>query len=564
MENKCDGNILKQLKYKEKRDIGTAYQSSIENGAHIDRLNRFNAKQGHGYAAEQANHILDRMKGRNAVILGDDNAKNGPDRMVDGSMVQSKYCKTAADSVNAAFRNGSYRYLDNSGHPIQLEVPFDQYEDAIKYMEKHIANGQVPGVSNPKMAEQLVRQGNIDYNTACRIAKAGNIDSLLFDAANGVVVATSAMGISAVISFAREIWNGKSLAQAADLAVYQGLKMGGITFASSVLAAQLTRTGVNNLLMGPSIQIVRLLPSSVRHSMVAALRQGPLIYGNAATNNLAKLMRSNIISAGALILVMSAGDISNFFHGKMSAKQLFKNVATLAAGMGGGVAAGAAAGSVLGPAGAIAGGLAGGMVVGEVAHKALDGMIEDDVVKMLRILDERIVPLVQEYMLSEEELDIVMDDLNRELVHDKLLAMFAATDRDAFADNLLSEIIERTICFRVNVRMINQEQMVHAIGEMLELSQTAGALDQYLNGIKIDPQSMGQKLLQREVPANAARKAWYVTKQMNTISMQQEDSLQRMMKAEQVNAVRHQENKTHLDALKSDMHEMLRSDDDDR
>lgn len=563
MEKRSDGNILKRLKYKENQDLGTAYQSSIENGAHIDRLTRFHARQGQGYAAEQANHLLDRMKGRNAVILGDDNAKNGPDRMVDGSLIQSKYCRTAADSVNAAFRNGSYRYLDSNGHAIQLEVPFDQYQQAVELMEKRIANGQVPEVSDPKMAKKLIRQGNVDYNTACRIAKAGNIDSLLFDAANGAVVAGSAMGISAVISFAREVWNGRTLAQAADLAMYQGLKMGGITFASSVLAAQLTRTGLNGLLLGPSIKVVRLLPSGVRRSMVAALRRGPVIYGSAATNNLAKLMRSNIISAGALVLVMSAGDISNIFQGKMSAKQLLKNVAILAAGMGGGAAAGAAVGSVFGPAGTVAGGLVGGTLAGEAAHKALDGMIEDDVVKMLRILDERIVPMAQEYVLSEEELGIVLDDLNRELVHDKLLAMFAAENREVFADVLLRGIIEKTVRFRVRVRMPNQEQIVQALGDMLELSQTAGALDSYLNSTTVDPQSIGQKLLEREVPANAARKAWYVTKQMNTLSLQQEDSLKRMKKAEQAAAVRRQENTAHLDALKRDMNEMLRGDDDD-
>ena len=563
MEKRSDGNILKRLKYKENQDLGTAYQSSIENGAHIDRLTRFHARQGQGYAAEQANHLLDRMKGRNAVILGDDNAKNGPDRMVDGSLIQSKYCRTAADSVNVAFRNGSYRYLDSNGHAIQLEVPFDQYQQAVELMEKRIANGQVPEVSDPKMAKKLIRQGNVDYNTACRIAKAGNIDSLLFDAANGAVVAGSAMGISAVISFAREVWNGRTLAQAADLAMYQGLKMGGITFASSVLAAQLTRTGLNGLLLGPSIKVVRLLPSGVRRSMVAALRRGPVIYGSAATNNLAKLMRSNIISAGALVLVMSAGDISNVFQGKMSAKQLLKNVAILAAGMGGGAAAGAAVGSVFGPAGTVAGGLVGGTLAGEAAHKALDGMIEDDVVKMLRILDERIVPMAQEYVLSEEELGIVLDDLNRELVHDKLLAMFAAENREVFADVLLRGIIEKTVRFRVRVRMPNQEQIVQALGDMLELSQTAGALDSYLNSTTVDPQSIGQKLLEREVPANAARKAWYVTKQMNTLSLQQEDSLKRMKKAEQAAAVRRQENTAHLDTLKRDMNEMLRGDDDD-
>ena len=46
------------------------------------------------------------------------------------------------------------------------------------------------------------------------------------------------MGISAVITYAREIWNGRSSQQAAEMAAYQGLKMGGAVFVSSVLAAR--------------------------------------------------------------------------------------------------------------------------------------------------------------------------------------------------------------------------------------------------------------------------------------------------------------------------------------
>ena len=45
---------------------------------------RFHARQGHGFAAERANDQYDRLHGKDARILGDDNAKDGPDRIVDG------------------------------------------------------------------------------------------------------------------------------------------------------------------------------------------------------------------------------------------------------------------------------------------------------------------------------------------------------------------------------------------------------------------------------------------------------------------------------------------------
>jgi hypothetical protein len=51
----------------------------------------FNTPRGHGFAAERANHIYDKLSGKDAKIVGDDNAKFGADRVVDGINNQSKY-----------------------------------------------------------------------------------------------------------------------------------------------------------------------------------------------------------------------------------------------------------------------------------------------------------------------------------------------------------------------------------------------------------------------------------------------------------------------------------------
>lgn len=309
------GNILNSPKYKRKQSIEYInYQANVENATNASSIVKFNGHQGHGFAAERANNLIDNIKGREAVILGDDNAKNGPDRMVDGTLIQTKYCRTAADSVNAAFHSGKYRYLDANGNAMQIEVPKDQYEESIGYMRRRIAKGQVPGVTDTNDAERLVRKGNVDYKTACRIAKAGNIDSLIYDAVNGSVVAVGAFGISGAITFAKSVWNGDPVDKAIDSAVCAGIQSGGLTFVSSVITAQLTRTAVNNVMLAPSIEIVKLLPSSVRHTLVNSLRQGSMIYGNAAANNLAKLMRNNFIAAGTMLVVMSASDITNFFE----------------------------------------------------------------------------------------------------------------------------------------------------------------------------------------------------------------------------------------------------------
>ena len=75
-------------------------------------------------------------------------------------------------------------------------------------MEQKIKEGKVPGVSDPKRAKDLIRKGHVTYAQAKAIAKAGTIESLTFDAAHGVVIGASALGISATITFAQAIWNG--------------------------------------------------------------------------------------------------------------------------------------------------------------------------------------------------------------------------------------------------------------------------------------------------------------------------------------------------------------------
>lgn len=566
------GNVLQNPKYEQDRTVDVsqsigAIDASVESAAHNDRMNRFTGAKGHGFAAEQANDLIDKLHGKDAAILGDDNAKNGADRMVDGQLIQTKYCQDARASVDAAFDKGSgaYRYIDNNGKPMQLEVPKDQYAQAVEIMKKRIAEGRVPGVTDPNDAERLVRRGNIDYKTACNIAKAGNIDSLMFDAAHGVVIAASAFGISAIVTFAKAMWDGEPMDKAIDMAMYNGIKMGGVAFATSVISAQLTRTSLNNVLMGPSIKIVRLLPSSVRHSMVNALRSGAAIYGGAATNNLAKLLRGNVITAAVVVLVMSAEDIAECFKGRISGKQLFKNVMTLAAGVGGGyvgsIGGVAIGGMIAGPAGAAVGfwvgGFVGGTVGGKAGHAVMNKFIEDDAVEMLRIINKRLTPLVQSYLLSKEELNLVLDDLKIALEKEKLLQMFVSEDRNKFADDMLIEIIEKIVCWRSRIMLPNAEEFIKGIGRVLELSNDETALQAHLAKTEVNAVEMGKELLGRELTEHAANKALYVTKQMNMTLMQQEMCLQNMKTSEQNYAAKKKQTDSEIEAYKRELDSML-------
>ena len=136
--------------------LGTTSTSSAKS-IESTQWRKYHTRSGHGFAAEDANALHDRLRGKKVEMAGLSNELNGPDRIVDGCRIQSKYCASARQSVNAAFGDdGLYRY---SGQ--RLEVPKDQYEKAIVLMEEKILSGKVPGVTAPQQASTIIKKGYV-------------------------------------------------------------------------------------------------------------------------------------------------------------------------------------------------------------------------------------------------------------------------------------------------------------------------------------------------------------------------------------------------------------------
>ena len=147
---------------------------NISNASTIYGMDKFNTPRGHGFAAEYANHLYDKINKvdlhGNVKLVGDEIdqntgriIKNGADRIVDGIKIQTKYCSSGSKCISECFDNGKLRYLNPDGTPMQIEVPSDKYDAAVKAMENRIKNGEVPGVSNPSKAKDIVRKGHFTY-----------------------------------------------------------------------------------------------------------------------------------------------------------------------------------------------------------------------------------------------------------------------------------------------------------------------------------------------------------------------------------------------------------------
>lgn len=462
--------------------VGVQYSNRISSET-TSGMEKFHARQGHGFAAERADHLNDYMNGRDARILGDDNAANGADRIVDGQMIQSKYCASGSACVAECFHDGHFRYYTESGEPMQIEVPSDMYDSAVAAMERRIKNGEVDGITDPNKAKEIIRRGAYTYEEAKAIAQAGTIESLKFDAVNGMIIATSAVGVSAVITFALSVWNGDDFSTAVERAVVSGLKVGGVSFLSTILASQATRMGITAGLRGGTDLLTKAMGSKVSSYIANGLQTGENIYGAAAMNNVSKLLRNNIITAAITVVILSGKDAIDMFNGRISGGQLFKNVTTTAgavaggaAGWVGGAAAGAAAGSfvpIIGTAagafvGGIIGSFAGGSLGGAVTKSALDAVIEDDAKKMLRIFEAELGKVLNHEFLTQNEAELLMESIKEDIDYDVLKNMYASGDYAGWAHHFIKERYDDIAMQREFIEMPSSEEWTDGMRRVLE------------------------------------------------------------------------------------------------
>ena len=481
----------------------------------VEDVDRFITPRGHGFAAEKMNDYWDKAHARDAKVVGGNNLKDGPDRVVDGINIQTKYCKTGSKCIGECFEGGRFRYLNADGSPMQIEVPSDKYDDAVKAMESRIQKGEVPGITDPAEAKNIVRKGNFTYEQARNVARFGTVESLTYDAVQGTVIASYAFGLSAAMNFAIAVWNGKDFDDALKSSASAGLKVGGATFVTSVLASQMQKTALNSLLRGTTDQIVKIMGPTASAWLANAFRSGANISGAAAMQSASKLLRGNIVTGAITVAVLSSFDVANVFRGRISGKQLFKNISQTAATVAGGTvgwmagaATGAAIGSIIPGIGTAIGGFLGGLagsfgagsVAGKAASSVLDDMIEDDAVEMQAILEREFKVLAEEYLITGEEAVRICDNLKNIVDGDFLKDMFADDSRAKYARTAMEPLFENVARERPIIKLPTNKEMVDGLRSVLEemadkTSQTQIAGE----GDRNDPLSAACELAEKHI-----------------------------------------------------------------
>ena len=358
--------------------LGTTSTSSAKS-IESTQWRKYHTRSGHGFAAEDANALHDRLRGRKVEMAGLSNELNGPDRIVDGCRIQSKYCASARQSVNAAFGDdGLYRY---SGQ--RLEVPKDQYEKAIVLMEEKILSGKVPGVTNPQQASTIIKKGYVTYQEASNIGRTGNIDSIKFDVKTGMITCSFAAGLSFAIKYTSERRSGSSVGNAVreaakDAAATSGKALGAHVVTQQFLRTQVGRNTAAAVTKGAKKAFDAVCQSKLGEKVVTRTVSGLTGAGKEMTERAAKvagtkLLRTNVISSVAITVVSAVPDVVQACRGKKTWKDVFINSASNAAGTAGGATGawiGAAIGSIIPGPGTAIGGFVGGIVGGVLASSS--------------------------------------------------------------------------------------------------------------------------------------------------------------------------------------------------
>ena len=424
------------------------------------QLNKFGTKGGTGFAAEDANALNEKLRGTKVDQVGTDNAKNGADRVSNGIPIQTKYFDSASRTVADAFDSstGQFRY-----DGMQLEVPSDQYDKAIELMRKKIADGKVPGFSNPDDAGSIVKKGSVTYQQAKNIARAGNVDSLKYDAKNNMVTSGYAFAIGFAINFARAKWQGKSSKEAMKESVDTGLLSAGTSFIAGVTTSQMLRTGLARkatVFVRTGVkEVAKTEWGRIAVDKIASASTGKALSGAAATNHVSKLVRSNVITGVVTTVVITGPDFYRAAISKNTSwSQLGKNfvvngvgVAAGTAGWMGGAAAGAAIGTMIFPGagttvGMFIGGLAGSIGAGSggsyLSKKTLDFVIEDDSEEMLRIVGDELPLLADEYLLTQDEFDLLLKQVGAACTTTFLREMYAEKSRGPFVHSCFEPLCQ--------------------------------------------------------------------------------------------------------------------------
>lgn len=426
----------------------------VKNDLAINQINgRFSDAPGHGYVAEQFGNALDRLKLKNANAFGGETVdgripKNGADRSVNGTLIQTKFCKTAGKSIGQCFDTNGAKYV-SGGRMMKIEVPKDQYGQAVNIMAKKIKDGLVPNETNPQNAAKYVKKSPITYEQSLIATKS------IFDRNSEIPVYgkdNKKIGTRKV-TFTEKLYfsAGGDFITGASLAVPSSVILGVWVYCNSVWNGVDKKDALKNAGLSTMKPILYSGFTYMLSSQFAGSKIGQKI-GNSIYKKLNpigkvnNLERTKMMTKGTSFMITAAvtvgPDLYKCLSGKISSKQLIKNTTSATIGGIAGAQAGLALGSVVPVVGSLVGSIVGGTIGAVGSKMIMDKFVEDDAVQMLRIAKEEFINTVLLAGLTKQDFEYVLNHTFLDKEFDKVLKlMFMSENPREFIHQVYYELL---------------------------------------------------------------------------------------------------------------------------
>ncbi len=348
-----------------------------------------------------------------------------------------------------------------------VEVSFDQYQEIVDYIQLNAAELYATAIS-------CLKKGAFTYEQVKHIAEACCIHELQLEEDGQITLTSTVLSISALISFAQSKWNGADRQTAIKNAVYTGILIFGETFAEEVIMQKfaISNNEVQYNLHDDGLKetIAKSGTKAIAKKMATKLTKKAML-SSAVAKKTIMLLNANVVTGALVTGVMSTVDVTRAIRGKLSPKQLFKNVTETGASVAGGligmlVFAGigfqipSVSTTVISLIGGVLGLIFGSIIMTTITSKVLDLFIEDDAVKMLTIFNDVLLERAQSFLLNEEDLnEALIDFSSRFNMKAELRNMYAAPNRSVFAGTMIEHELARIVKQRMYLHVPSNEEV---------------------------------------------------------------------------------------------------------
>ena len=344
-----------------------------------------------------------------------------------------------------------------------LEVPFEQYEEIITYLDERLPNFD---------SSKMIKRGAFTYQQLKHIVEAGNIRHLQMNEEGRIAFVEEFISMSSAIAFAQSKWNGAERLEAVENSVYTGLSILGKGFAEDVISIEVEAGKMQKDV--PVEQVVKKLTDEAKRKTLSLKKKC--------------LYKNDCVATGAYVTdTLSTDEINSVVKEQLSPTQLYKTAVKTSTGIVWGLF-GALIGSGIGYLipnvsttvisfiCAIIGLVGGSRIATNISKKILCIFVQEDALRMLEIFKQQVMQSSEEFLLSKQELEQALHDFNT--LHDlpeQLRKMSASDDPKSFAKQLIENELIRIVRLRMYLHMpMNTE--IYEVLDVLANTKRKGAV----------------------------------------------------------------------------------------